>query len=116
MHFFGNYLVNNKKNLYFGKLFFFKKNKKRNFQNKRNVSFFLVYLGWEPNTFGYHGDDGKKFRSSSSKGHNYGPPFTTWDTIGCGINFFNKTAFYTKNGICLGNIIKLSIYHISITV
>ncbi|CAB4477966.1 SPRY-domain-containing protein [Rhizophagus irregularis] len=70
--------------------------------------------GWEPNTFGYHGDDGKKFRSSSSKGHNYGPPFTTWDTIGCGINFFNKTAFYTKNGICLGeafNEITLSDYY-----
>ncbi|RIA94774.1 concanavalin A-like lectin/glucanase domain-containing protein [Glomus cerebriforme] len=58
--------------------------------------------GWEPNTFGYHGDDGKKFRSSYIKGNNYGPPFTTGDTIGCGINFFNKTAFYTKNGICLG--------------
>jgi hypothetical protein len=97
-HFFGNYLVNNNKQkkkriIYFGKKYF------------RNISFFLIYLGWEPNTFGYHGDDGKKFRSSSSKGHSYGPPFTTGDTIGCGINFFNKTAFYTKNGICLGNII-----------
>ncbi|GBC05384.1 hypothetical protein RclHR1_00620024 [Rhizophagus clarus] len=70
--------------------------------------------GWEPNTFGYHGDDGKKFRSSSSMGNNYGPPFTTGDTIGCGINFFNKTAFYTKNGICLGeafNEINLSDYY-----
>ncbi|CAG8566010.1 9366_t:CDS:2 [Funneliformis mosseae] len=58
--------------------------------------------GWEPNTFGYHGDDGKKFRSSSITGHVYGPTFTTGDTIGCGINFFNQTAFYTKNGIWLG--------------
>jgi len=39
-------------------------------------------------------------------GNNYGPPFTTGDTVGCGINFFNGTAFYTKNGICLGEAFK----------
>ena|ERR1043166_3545497 len=69
-----------------------------------NNQYFLFIIGWELNTFGYHGDDGKKFRSFYT-GRDYGPPFTAGDTIGCGINFYNRTAFYTKNGICLGNIV-----------
>ncbi|RIB00604.1 hypothetical protein C2G38_2233708 [Gigaspora rosea] len=31
----------------------------------------------------------------------YGPEFKANDTIGCYLNFINKTAFYTKNGIAL---------------
>ncbi|RHZ84509.1 hypothetical protein Glove_80g44 [Diversispora epigaea] len=57
--------------------------------------------GWDYKSFGYHGDDGMKF-SSSGVGVSYGPLFTTGDTIGVGINFFNRTAFYTKNGIHIG--------------
>ncbi|CAG8579980.1 4221_t:CDS:2, partial [Paraglomus occultum] len=60
--------------------------------------------GWYPNTnsYGYHGDDGRKFHASRNEGEAYGPPFTTGDVIGCGINFLNGTAFYTKNGHNLG--------------
>jgi hypothetical protein len=33
---------------------------------------------------------GQKY-ASSGRGSNYGPKFTTGDTIGVGINFFNNT-------------------------
>ncbi|CAG8685630.1 16407_t:CDS:2, partial [Funneliformis mosseae] len=46
-------------------------------------------------------DDGNKFESTGT-GAPYGPPFTTGDIIGCGINFYKKKAFYTKNGKNLG--------------
>ncbi|GET00325.1 glucose-induced degradation complex subunit VID30 [Rhizophagus clarus] len=57
--------------------------------------------GWDYRSYGYHGDDGQKF-ASSGKGSSYGPTFTTGDTIGVGINFYNNTMFFTKNGIHLG--------------
>ncbi|KAK8245952.1 ran-binding protein [Phyllosticta capitalensis] len=57
--------------------------------------------GWEPESWGYHGDDGFSFCSTSS-GKAYGPKFGTADVIGCGINFRNNTAFFTKNGVNLG--------------
>ncbi|KUI74076.1 Ran-binding protein 10 [Cytospora mali] len=53
--------------------------------------------GWEPESWGYHGDDGHCFASQSA-GKHYGPTFTTGDTIGCGVNFGTGTAFFTKNG------------------
>ncbi|RIA97846.1 concanavalin A-like lectin/glucanase domain-containing protein [Glomus cerebriforme] len=60
--------------------------------------------GWDFKSYGYHGDDGYKFASQSrgSLGEGYGPLFTSGDTIGVGINFFNDTIFFTKNGIHLG--------------
>ncbi|TPX34232.1 hypothetical protein SmJEL517_g03082 [Synchytrium microbalum] len=57
--------------------------------------------GWEKNSWGYHGDDGHSF-SCSGTGKSYGPTFTTGDVIGCGVNFTNMTAFFTKNGVALG--------------
>ena len=57
--------------------------------------------GWEPDSWGYHGDDGNSF-AAQNVGKNYGPTFTTGDTVGCGINFRTGTAFFTKNGAALG--------------
>ncbi|KAI8809317.1 ran-binding protein 9-like protein [Cladochytrium replicatum] len=57
--------------------------------------------GWEKNSWGYHGDDGNSF-CCKGKGEHYGPTFETDDVIGCGVNFFDMTAFYTKNGVHLG--------------
>ncbi|KAI8343417.1 hypothetical protein BC941DRAFT_411329 [Chlamydoabsidia padenii] len=57
--------------------------------------------GWDKLSFGYHGDDGHSFEGSGI-GKKYGPQFKTGDVIGCGVNFANKTAFYTKNGTFLG--------------
>ncbi|KAH6690561.1 ran-binding protein [Plectosphaerella plurivora] len=58
--------------------------------------------GWEPESYGYHGDDGRTYQAHNG-GKEYGPHFTMNDVIGCGINFREKTAFYTRNGVLLGN-------------
>ncbi|KAK6522795.1 hypothetical protein TWF281_002229 [Arthrobotrys megalospora] len=57
--------------------------------------------GWEPNSWGYHGDDGKSF-CCSGMGKAYGPQFNSKDVIGCGINFRTNSAFFTRNGHMLG--------------
>ncbi|KAI8595216.1 hypothetical protein EDD21DRAFT_391787 [Dissophora ornata] len=57
--------------------------------------------GWEPQSWGYHGDDGNSFGGCGS-GRPFGPVFTTGDTIGCGVNFRDMSLFYTKNGVYLG--------------
>lgn len=57
--------------------------------------------GWEPNSYGYHGDDGKKFHNNGL-GENYGPTFNTGDVIGAGILLEKQEIFYTKNGKYLG--------------
>ena len=39
--------------------------------------------GWRSRSYGYHGDDGKKFENGiSHRGKVYGPTFTTNDIIG----------------------------------
>ncbi|ORZ01158.1 concanavalin A-like lectin/glucanase domain-containing protein [Syncephalastrum racemosum] len=57
--------------------------------------------GWDQNSWGYHGDDGHSFEGSGT-GKTFGPCFTTGDTVGCGINMADNSAFYTKNGTMLG--------------
>ncbi|ORX95020.1 SPRY-domain-containing protein [Basidiobolus meristosporus CBS 931.73] len=57
--------------------------------------------GWDPNSWGYHGDDGNSF-CCSGNGKQYGPVYTTGDIIGCCVNFRDGSAFYTKNGVFLG--------------
>ncbi|KAI9758716.1 MAG: hypothetical protein M4579_002891 [Chaenotheca gracillima] len=56
--------------------------------------------GWQPDSWAYHGDDGRSF-SGQSAGINYGPKFCMNDVIGCGVNFRTGCAFFTKNGIYL---------------
>ncbi|KAI9264298.1 hypothetical protein BDA99DRAFT_508942 [Phascolomyces articulosus] len=58
--------------------------------------------GWDVNSYGYHGDDGKSF-GGCGKGKAYGPCFSSGDIVGCGVNFAEGTAFFTKNGSFLGN-------------
>ncbi|KAG0049152.1 hypothetical protein BGZ83_006010 [Gryganskiella cystojenkinii] len=57
--------------------------------------------GWEPQSWGYHGDDGNSF-GGCGNGRPFGPVFTTGDTVGCGVNFRDMSLFYTKNGAYLG--------------
>ncbi|KAG0188374.1 hypothetical protein DFQ28_004950 [Apophysomyces sp. BC1034] len=57
--------------------------------------------GREERAWGYHASDGHiYFGSNASK--SYGPTFGTGDVIGCGVDFRDMTAFYTKNGVHLG--------------
>ena len=57
--------------------------------------------GWDPNSYGYHGDDGNSF-CCSGIGQEYGPKFTTGDVVGCCLNRIDGTCFFTKNGHYLG--------------
>lgn len=57
--------------------------------------------GWEAESWAYHGDDGNSFCCQNG-GRDYGPKFSTRDVIGCGINFRTGCAFFTKNGVNLG--------------
>ncbi|KAL8950276.1 MAG: hypothetical protein Q9222_003680 [Ikaeria aurantiellina] len=57
--------------------------------------------GWEPDSWGWHGDDGNTF-CCQQIGKGYGPTYTTGDVIGCGINFLTGCAFFTKNGVFQG--------------
>lgn len=57
--------------------------------------------GWENDSLGYHGDDGHVYAGPSSD-KAYGPPFTSGDIVGCGVNFKTRTAFFTKGGRCYG--------------
>uniref|UniRef100_A0A914L630 B30.2/SPRY domain-containing protein n=1 Tax=Meloidogyne incognita TaxID=6306 RepID=A0A914L630_MELIC len=75
--------------------------------SEKNVSLNRL-PGWDPISYGYHGDDGNFF-SSSGKGVEYGPTFTTGDVIGCGLNFVTRQLFFTKNGQHLGVANALSI-------
>lgn len=61
----------------------------------------IADVGWDKQSYGYHGDDGNSF-CSSGNGQPYGPTFTTGDIIGCGVNLVDNTCFYTKNGHHLG--------------
>ncbi|KAK2594086.1 hypothetical protein QQS21_008189 [Conoideocrella luteorostrata] len=58
-------------------------------------------IGWEPESWGYHGDDGRCF-TGQNIGRLFGPTFSMGDIIGCGVNFRDHTAFFTKNGVKIG--------------
>ncbi|CAM9656017.1 unnamed protein product, partial [Choristocarpus tenellus] len=57
--------------------------------------------GWIDHSYGYHGDDGRKFGPGSTEG--------TWDkwqdgdVIGCGFDCQRSTIWYTRNGMLLGD-------------
>lgn len=58
--------------------------------------------GWAASSWGYHGDDGKKFNNPLGLGLRYNDPYNTGDIVGCGINIKTGKLFFTKNGVNLG--------------
>ncbi|KAM0552484.1 hypothetical protein ACHAPJ_007812 [Fusarium lateritium] len=58
-------------------------------------------VGWEPEAWGYHGDDGRCF-TGQNIGRHFGPLYNSGDMIGCGVNFRENNAFFTKNGVKIG--------------
>lgn len=57
--------------------------------------------GWEPHSYGYHGDDGHVFNGRGT-GRPYGPTYTTGDWIGIIFNRIDSTISFTKRGFKLG--------------
>lgn len=53
--------------------------------------------GWEPDSWGYHGDDGHCF-AAQNVGKRYDKPFGSGDVVGCLINFRLGHALFTRNG------------------
>jgi hypothetical protein len=49
---------------------------------------------WEANSYGYHGDDGKKF-AASGVGEEYGPKFGAGDVVGAGLHLDKQEMFFT---------------------
>lgn len=57
--------------------------------------------GWEKHSWGYHTDTGCCC-ATEKDGSPFGPVCRMGDIIGCGIDFSQRKAFYTKNGSFLG--------------
>ncbi|KAL2018836.1 hypothetical protein VTK56DRAFT_325 [Thermocarpiscus australiensis] len=53
--------------------------------------------GWEPESWGYHGDDGHCF-AAQNVGKPYDRQFGSGDTVGCLVNFRLGHALFTLNG------------------
>ncbi|KAI0442363.1 concanavalin A-like lectin/glucanase domain-containing protein [Xylaria telfairii] len=63
-------------------------------------------VGWRHGSWGHHLDDGCLYSESGTgkPDPSYTEQYAEGDTIGCGINFRDRTAFFTKNGTFLGNV------------
>ncbi|KAF1335333.1 Ran-binding proteins 9/10, partial [Globisporangium splendens] len=57
--------------------------------------------GWDRQSFGYHGDDGR-FYHNTGYGEHFGPSFDIGDTVGCGVwrdtQASHSSVFFTNNG------------------
>ncbi|EGC37943.1 hypothetical protein DICPUDRAFT_53617 [Dictyostelium purpureum] len=66
-----------------------------------------LHIGWIKSSYGYHSDDGRKFKCKEEPGVNegepYGESYKKGDVIGCGMNFKYKEIFFTKNGMYIGS-------------
>lgn len=64
--------------------------------------------GCEFDVWSYDGKEGKvSTRLNENRISKKCPAFTVGDVVGCGINFIRKSIFFTKNGILLGEALKI---------
>lgn len=60
-------------------------------------------VGWYNGSWGYRGCDGEVYgEGSKGSNSNYDAKYDQDAVIGCGINFDQHVAFYTKDGVVLG--------------
>ncbi|PQE04952.1 ankyrin repeat-containing domain protein [Rutstroemia sp. NJR-2017a BBW] len=61
-------------------------------------------LGWDAGSWGFHSDDGRVYEDGKQpwKGFPYSKPYTADEVIGCGVNFAENIAFYTRGGKIIG--------------
>ena len=70
--------------------------------------------GWDEHSWGFHGDDGRKFHGSSrDTGHlgAYASPYGKRDTVECCFDASARTISFRKNGEDLGELKPISAYH-----
>ena len=63
--------------------------------SRRGAEAWRACSRWEPHSYGYHGDDGKKFHNHG-QGHDYGPTYSTGDVIGAGVHLERQEIFFTR--------------------
>ncbi|PQE32903.1 Ankyrin repeat-containing domain protein [Rutstroemia sp. NJR-2017a WRK4] len=65
-------------------------------------------LGWNVGSWGFHSDDGRVFEDGEQAwvGFPYSKPYTADEVIGCGVNFAENSAFYTRGGKVIGQAFK----------
>ncbi|KAG0318390.1 hypothetical protein BG000_004262 [Podila horticola] len=61
-----------------------------------------LQVGWDLNSWGYHSDDGFLYFGNSQQNIAFEFGYSEGDTVGCGVNFLEKTVFFTLNGDMLG--------------
>ncbi|KAG0090451.1 hypothetical protein BGZ93_009306, partial [Podila epicladia] len=60
-----------------------------------------LQVGWDLNSWGFHSDNGLYFGNSQQNiAFEFG--YAEGDTVGCGVNFLEKSVFFTLNGDMLG--------------
>lgn len=57
-------------------------------------------VGWDEGAWGWHGDDGDVFNGNNYS--TFSKPYDQGNTIGCGVDFDDKSAFFTKDGNIIG--------------
>lgn len=69
--------------------------------------------GWNPNSCGYHADDGKLFLEAG-RGADFAETCVAGDSVGCGVDFDAEgvgegyvNVFFTKNGQQVGRLVKM---------
>jgi hypothetical protein len=56
---------------------------------------YLHACSWDTSSYGYHGDDGKKYHGSGTSGQQYSEPYNKGAVIGAGYHLQRQEIFFT---------------------